>query len=110
MTPSTRILQKARALVERGWTKGASARNKHGSMVFINSEKACTFCATGAVGRAHVSVLCADEHMWEALDRLSLALDFVLGSKGSVVHFNDAMGTTKEDVLLMFDLAIELEL
>ena len=46
------ILLKAAKLVERGWTRGAGARNAIGEAVSPIAPLACRWCASGAITRA----------------------------------------------------------
>lgn len=42
-------LDEARALIEKGWTRGAVARDARGREVDVDDPRACRFCALGAV-------------------------------------------------------------
>lgn len=46
------ILRRAAELVDQGHVKGTAATDKDGFTVATVSEKACKFCAIGAIGRA----------------------------------------------------------
>lgn len=54
MAKASTVLKRARALISdpKGWTQGASARNKYGKMVDPESPKATRFCALGSVVRS----------------------------------------------------------
>ena len=98
---SVRALKAARAKVEAGWTQRAAARDASGQSVGWTEAKACSYCAMGALwaateGSAHSAEL------W---------LIRVLQSRNaghSVISFNDDRNRTKDDVLKLFDDAIEL--
>jgi hypothetical protein len=46
------VLEVAAQLVEKGWTKGALARDAEGYAVSLESDDAVCFCAIGAINRA----------------------------------------------------------
>lgn len=52
METSAAILRRAAELVDNGHVKGTAATDKEGFTVATVSEKACKFCAIGAIGRA----------------------------------------------------------
>ncbi|MGE0289088.1 MAG: hypothetical protein AB7I42_22820 [Bradyrhizobium sp.] len=92
MTPVERAaavatLRDAAALVERGWTQGAWARNAAGNGVFYDAPDAVRWCAIGAIW--------ADDkdRRWGAL----LALGRHVGIEVSA--WNDLPGRTADEVL-----------
>lgn len=101
--PLVKKLRAARRLIERGWTRGALARDASGREVPAMSRAAVRFCVDGACIRA--SGGCYD--LCQARDALEGALpDGVL----SAVHFNDDIAKSKRDVIALFDRAIAAEL
>lgn len=98
------VLEKAKAIIADPfhWTKGAFARNSHGTTVIdVTSEDACSFCALGAL----VRVMENETDYNHARDILELCV----GDKNfpNVPAFNDASETTHADILALFDCAIE---
>lgn len=93
-------LREARALVERGWTQEAYARNASGDDLedvdgeFDDTEPVC-WCMAGAMMKAGLE----DE-----------ADKFVLDAIGEryIPEWNDAPERTQAEVLAAFDKAIEL--
>ena len=49
----TEVVERAIALLEKGWTYGAFARDAHGREVPVLSRRAARFCGVGALDRAH---------------------------------------------------------
>lgn len=47
-----RRLQKAKKLLQKGWTKHAAARDKRGNHIGVFDDKATKWCLMGALGRA----------------------------------------------------------
>ncbi len=98
---SVRTLKAARAKVEAGWTQRAAARDAAGQAVGWSEPKACSYCSMGALW------LVSDG----SADRAELWLIWVLQRRNaghSVISFNDDRNRTKDDVLKLFDDAIEL--
>ena len=97
------VLQDARKLLEQGWTKGVCARDIDGKPVNTRDAEACSWCPEGAIY--------AIEQNWHIVDE-ALSLLLLLVNRFSnreyddVDEFNDHPGTTKEDVLELFDQAI----
>lgn len=119
---STRVLQRARALVDKGWCKGVSATNAEHIGVHPLDDEAVCWCAGGAIDRAAVDLnailatsYLARERLEASIDRHSPDIREIRENAGydpcdlimTVIAFNDRDGTTKEEVLRMFDLAIE---
>ncbi len=91
------ILRSARALVARGWTQGAFARDASGNAVRPKDPCAIRWCADGAVR----SVDPYPSAALAAMDRVLAPCDFV--------NWNDCPGRTQAEVLGAFDRAIESE-
>ena len=84
------VLKDARALIVKGWARGAYARTKDNMPIEYKSSNAACFCAMGAIFKANIKK------------------DVLWTSEGEILtHFNDRQSTTKEHVLLMFDRSIE---
>lgn len=105
------VLQEARALIEKGWVKGAFAVNKAGHGVETNDPTASCFCLSGAMWKAADSQ--GASFGGRAPTEWETARGFVLEAingkdvKVSVVRFNDDPATKKKDVLRVLDVAIE---
>lgn len=92
------VLIKARALVEKGWTKGAGARRANGASVYPDDNEACRWCILGAVNAAEYH---DRELRLRAITKLKAAIP-----KAGIADFNDDPATTHADVLAAFDRAI----
>jgi hypothetical protein len=113
-------LTQARVLIETGWCQGSAAKTGDGRECFAHSEHACQFCPTGAVTRVtwpwepddDPELWEANNLAWEALAkaiRNEYGWDMSEHLPWSVIQdWNDEPGRTKEEVLEMFDRAIEL--
>jgi hypothetical protein len=116
MTPTTivAILTQARALIERGWTKGASARNQRERRVDYLDPTAIRWCSVGALScAAH-----RENVPWEATRpyydaaaehlRKSLPVDVAPydDTDSTIVGYNDTWHVNKNDILALFDRAI----
>ena len=103
------VLEQARALIERGWTQGTAARNANGDHVAATSRHACMWCATGALYVVYERI-----PEWRDDPKTNQVADLLRSAipKGSndyhqtIVGFNDAIETTKADILSIFDKAI----
>jgi len=105
-------LREARALIERGWTQGADARDLYGDECSPNEEEAECYCANGAICRAFYAASFTDRreqiHIAEGL------LNTAIGQEpGGPLHWpyidwNDAPERTQAEVLAAFDRAIEI--
>jgi hypothetical protein len=96
---TTRLLRRARALIERGWTRSACARDPNGKVVCPTDKSAICWCAQGALIAEGVP---ESRGFWAhaAVERFLTAL----GGEGITV-FNDRKGLV-EPVLAAFDRAI----
>lgn len=90
---------------EENWCKRAPARSKRGGIVNVASAEACQFCAIGAIAK----VAEANNGRFEnnlvysmALDHLSKQLDWK-----PITDYNDDPKTTHQDILSLFDKAIQ---
>jgi len=98
------LLKAARAKVEAGWTQGSAARDADGLKCGWSEGRACSFCAMGALWR-----VAGGAELPEATGILERALDGVGAWPGmSVISFNDSPYRLKEDVLKLYDVAIEI--
>lgn len=95
------ILIKARALIEKpeSWIKHTAARGKSGKSVNPNGRAAICFCAVGAYTRISGHE-CIGMPMFNALKERNW--------KYAISAYNDAFTTTHEDVLSLYDRAIEI--
>ena len=96
------ILIKAKEIITKpeAWTKYASARTSTGSLCFVASSDAVSFCASGAVDKAAL-----------VLDATPLAnrnANYMLywSSVKGAIGTNDAENTNHADILAWFDRAI----
>jgi hypothetical protein len=99
---ATALLVRARALVARGWCRGADARNPLGFKVGPYSRWASRWCMSGALDAA--ALIASDLDRRFARRRRRAAID------GEYLpEFNDRQ-TTVEPVLAAFDRAIAMGL
>jgi hypothetical protein len=101
MTAVSTKLREARALIERGWTQGSSARTETGDPIGVSSKCAAQWCILGAVCATADGM----EDEIKALDTLEGVTD---ARPGYIAEWNDAPERTQADVLAAFDRAIEL--
>ena len=128
MTDTLRALKEARGLVERGWTQGVAARDKHGEGCWAHSPLAAQWCAVGAASAATYDDPVDDGRPFSAVLRttFSAVLDALTGALGDLwdvekkefappwfavevlSKWNDSPGRSKNEVLRLYDRAIEL--
>lgn len=99
--PVTLHLKRARKLVEKGWTRGALARDRQGREIHVDSKRACRVCSMGALERALKPTELTYGRAFEAL------VECLPANYLNVADFNDSCAT-KRPVLEAFDRAIEL--
>lgn len=123
LSPLTKLLLRARALLAKGWTQRTVARNARGEAVKIFSPTATQYCITGAIGRAaweaagkptgyswEAAIISAqNERVGEAHGLLTRLLPRMKGQMG-VERWNDRKGRTQDEVLAFMDNAIAVEL
>jgi hypothetical protein len=95
-------LKEARELIsqEGAWTQGYSARDANGDVANCLSEEATCFCMIGAIARV-------DPVGWPTLRGALYRGDEALMEHG-IAAWNDMSGRTQEEVVAMFDRAIEI--
>lgn len=98
---AAQVLRDAKELISapERWTKGAYARDSAGHPVWEMADEAVCWCATGAVCRATINDSTLAPEALEALNNTK-------SSGRGVAGYNDAAGTTHEDVMAWFDRAI----
>lgn len=114
-------LKEARRLVEGGWTQRFAARNAAGESCWVDSPLAVAYCATGAASAATWDDPVADEAtLFSAvIEALTGALsdlweveikeyDPPWNSIEALTRWNDSPGRSKNEVLRLYDRAIEL--
>jgi hypothetical protein len=99
MSNAKQVLVDARALIEQGWTIGVLEREINGRMCY---------CSLGALREAAGS---SGDDYHAAKDLLAGVLPAEChggtGSFNTIVFFNDAWASSKNEVLAAFDAAIE---
>jgi hypothetical protein len=90
---------KAYELVEKGWTQGATARNKYGIETHHRSAEAVCWCAVGAICAAYMVSLEDYSGMVKAEEKI--------GSLESLADWNDDPARTQDEVV---NLLKELDL
>ena len=104
MSGARQLLIDARELIEDpvNWLKGTSAAKADGGHADYDDPEACKFCSTGALEAATLRGGYEGWAFAQAFGRLEDAVP-----SRQIVGFNDADTTTHEDVLALFDRAIE---
>lgn len=102
-------LRKARGLLEKGWTKGAYARNAEGQKTAWLSPEATCWCARGALlAAAEVNGDFYSEN-WDNVNKITSIIEHRPCGGLGLLDFNDAQDTV-EPILAVFDEVIaELE-
>jgi hypothetical protein len=106
--PVTELLKAAQMEIMAGWCQNSAAVDPEGQEVEPTSERAVAVCAVGALERA-----CARDAAWKSLfGDAEERLDHVVrglttgGGWHDIFDYNDEEGTTKEDVIQVFERAI----
>lgn len=108
------VLREARALISdpSRWTKGAEARDIGGKSISSRSDSAVCFCSSGAVehivwrDRASCPVS-TNKALFAGLIALCEEVERDTGYRKPIEVWNDNEARTHEEVLTLFDLAIE---
>lgn len=98
---TTTLLIRARALIERGWCRGANARDAKGSAIESQSKDATAWCAAGALFAAG---LVPDDECWH--HPVVRHFQAAIGGNRNIQGFNDDQETV-EPILAAFDRAIK---
>lgn len=91
-------LDEAIALIRRGWTQYAYARNAEGVNVDEDAPSACAWCIRGALWKAGARA--------EVHDAVDAAVAEVIG-KPYPHEFNDTPGRTQEEVIQLLETVKE---
>jgi hypothetical protein len=91
------VLIAARAKIEQGWCQCYFAMDAEGNAVPSSDPAACRWCAVGAL-RSFIAL--GGENYYEARDRMERQ------HPQGLMHFNDIVADSKEQVLRLFDKAI----
>lgn len=103
MTTVPTLLREARELIAQGWTQHAFARDAQGEICAASEAVATCWCIRGAVRRVCLTGESSESPLWgKVLHTLSTTL-----GRGGLAEWNDAPERTKEEVLSLFDRAIE---
>ena len=98
------ILERAKKLIDSGWTQGAFARDMEGHACPLNTGKAVSYCITGAIttvrnpftGSAGIRAL-----------KYTLRELCYLSGWTTLAAFNDATRRTKYEIITLMDRGIE---
>lgn len=102
------LLVEAKALIEdeSKWARGYYARGKNGELREPTEDGATCFCSIGAL----MKVLNGYDYPESLqIDRAERVLNKCVGGNGSIIGFNDDRSNSHEDVMAVWDKAIELE-
>jgi hypothetical protein len=106
MTDVLTTLEKARALVEKGWHKGSMGQDSYGARVGFRDPTCCSWCAMGAIHTALESPYDVNPEADKIVD--DYIKPYMTGNSFEYLeNYNDDSGTTKQDILYLFDRAIE---
>lgn len=106
------ILDRAISLLEKpgGWTTNSFARDKHDSMIEFKSDKACSFCAIGAILRSMYELGDPNPHILGISSVLKYKIRKAAGLRNiySVIQFNDR-ANHKDEIISIFKKAKEIK-
>jgi hypothetical protein len=103
---ATGLLQGARGKIEQGWCQKFLAVDGKGCPVDVDSPNAVAWCISGSLVAVHVDSNAEVLSMiyWMICRALNERTEY----RRSLPSYNDEAGRTKEDILSLFDRAIEL--
>ena len=104
------LLTEAKKLLEtKGWNQFSLARDKHGQSTFYDDTEACSYCAVGAVWAASKipNAMHTSTPEYASVASTIQLLQSVIPGNAYTSSWNDVPGRTKEEVLTLFDTAIE---
>jgi hypothetical protein len=95
------VLVRSRALIAKGWTQAAAARDANGRECAAFAAEAISWCAAGAI-------CCCIRPGGASYNAVAAAMGFssAIAAPDSLPVFNDRQTTTQQDVLDAFDRAI----
>lgn len=101
------LLADTRALIRKGWTQNAYARDKDDNITYIADQHACSWCLTGALHRASLDSSTLGKNFMLVHQRLEVRQLLEAHANGSLSSFNDSPKRTKEDVLALIDKVMD---
>ena len=105
MSDTQRVLERARELIEQGWTTGTMAREANGSPCSYASPYAVRWCANGALWQAAIETPGpTGRHFVAAGKQLERTIPTYIQL---ISTWNDHNTRTAAEVLETFDLAIQ---
>lgn len=112
MSEVLQIVKRAREIISApgAWTQNAFARRVDGSRVDPTSEGACKFCAVGALAKAHLEIKMKtiSQDLMEASNFVGMCIPGATQTwRLSLASYNDDPDRTQEEVIAVFDRAIE---
>ena len=113
MDTTKKILESARDKVVGGWVQREMAIDKRGNNVLPHDHDAVCFCSLGAIeaSAGRMNYLYRTEKVEEPKRILAHAIygDVIPGDYiDAIIDWNDESGRTKNDVIEMFERAIEI--
>lgn len=99
-----KLIQAKELLRDVGWCKGDFAKDSNGECTRVGAGSDCAYCAYGVLMKVECGQL-----LLPVLSRLNSNLPPRLetGIITSIIQYNDLLTTTLEDILALFDRAIE---
>ena len=101
-----RMLREARELIAAGWSQHAMARDKDGKSIQPHQPEAVCFCLIGAMIKARGSS--AIDWLANPTSHLLLARNELFGNKIALSAINDTKGRKLEEIIALYDKAIEI--
>lgn len=105
MKKNIKVLKAARdLLVNKGWCQRNYARDANGFPADLNSPHACSFCMVGAllVATNFKSIQLDDDH-----PLIQILVSKIPTEYSDIPDFNDDESRTKDEVIAVFDAAIQ---
>lgn len=106
MKPVT-LLKRARKLINKGWCQRASARDAFGRPRDAKAKDAASYCILGALCAADFNSGGSSDAHKTSLNGLFRIIDRKNEGLYGLSGYNDTTGRTKQEILSLFDQAIE---
>jgi hypothetical protein len=110
VNPVIERLEAGLARIEKGWCQGAAAKDKNGKEP-RSGKRAVSFCAAGAVVYGYKFSVNdpAVEYLLKAINQADPTIFYYpIGHRGNIPIWNDSPHRTKEDVIRLYQRAIEI--
>ena len=98
------VLKETRQHLLKGWNQGQYSRNSLGTGESLLSEKACSFCLSGAVRLASINWLVSPSPVGQLLGQ-AIGIKYKR-NRCATICWNDEAGRTKQDMIDLLDFAL----